>query len=211
MLKHNTADALEVGSGAARVAAHLRAMPNLALDRHDVAGLIGVAVGAVDTVLDPAVAGGLITIANDGDRGRVWRAGPRLKFWQTGTDAPSPAPAAVPPATPAKKDPRGGPRVRLPALNPADFPVRTDVPPPVPKLSRRGETRYDVTFSDMTATPGSCRLGLPASHRPAMTKAAQSFLKYRPDLAKRMSFVFRELDNDTFGIWHQARTAKPAA
>lgn len=192
---------VEAGSGAARIATHITRNPDAVLDRHDVAQLINVAIGAVDKVLAPAVEAGLLTIANDGDRGRVWRAGPRLKFWAE----------AAPTPTAARKDPRGGKRVRLPPLNPADFPVRSDVPLPMPKFSRKGETSYDAMFSEMTTAPGLCRVGLPASHRAAVTKAAQSYLKNRPELAKRMTWQFRDMHDGTFGIWHQARPSKQAA
>lgn len=204
---------VEAGSAAARIATHLQANPSAALSRHDVGLLINVAIGAVDPLLDAGVVAGLLTIANDMDRGRVWRAGPRLKFWTPPATAPAAAPAPAPkaPAPAAKKDPRGGKRVRLPPLNPADFPVRNDVPPPLPKFSRRGETSYDAMLSEMTAAPGLCRVGLPASHRGAVTKAAQSYLKNRPELAKRMTWQFRDMHDGTFGIWSMARPAKQAA
>ena len=201
---------VEQGSGAARVAIHLQNKPGEVLDRHDICDLISVAVGAVDRLLAPGVEAGLLTIANDGDRGRVWRAGPRLRFWTPGGVAVAPAPAPAP-APAAKKDPRGGKRVRLPVLDLAAYPVRNDVQPPLPKVSRRGETRYDAMFLEMTATPGLCRVGLPAAHRGSITKASQIFLKARPELAARMTWQFRDMHDGTFGIWHQARPAKPAA
>jgi hypothetical protein len=204
------ANKLEPGSGAARIAMHLQHNPNATLDRHDVALLISVAIGAVDKLLDPGVAIGLLTIANDTDRGRLWRAGPRLKFWTPAGDAPAPAPAPASPAPAAKKTTRGGRQPRLPLLDINAYPVQRDVPLPAPKICRRGETRYDAVFDALTAN-GMCRVGLPIAYRSSINKACQVYLKRRPDLAKVCVFWFRDLDNDTFGIWRQARTTQQAA
>jgi len=182
---------LEPGSGAARIAEHLHKNPGVELDRAEIAQQLAIAVGAVDKVLQPGVDIGLITIANDGERGRLWRAGPRLKL------------AAAPAA--AKKTARGGKRMRLPALDAAKFPVRSDVEPPAPAISRPGESRYDEFFKPLTAD-GMCRTGLPLSYRAAMAKAGQYFLKHRPELAKTSTFLFRAEDDNTFGIWRVART-----
>lgn len=193
--------ALEPGSGAERIALHLKKNADTVLDRHDVARLLTVAIGAVDKLLQPGVDAGVITIAHDGDRGRVWRAGPRLKTWDG-------AAVAVPANKP--KDARGGRRERLPVLDLAKFPVQTGVVPPKPDMSRRGETRHDDMFDSMSAD-GMCRTGLPASHRASVTKASQAYLKARPAVAAKSAFIFRALAGDTFGIWRVARTDPAAA
>lgn len=194
---------VEPGSGAARIAAHLKANATEMLDRGDVARQLSIAIGAVDKALQPAVDGGLLTMANDADRGRVWRAGPRLKFW---TDSAPPAAAA---AAAAKKAPSGGRQPRLPALDISAYPVRAAVPLPAPKICRRGETRYDAVFDAMTAD-GMCRVGLPIAYRSSISKACLVHLKRRPDLAKACIFWFRDMDDGTFGIWRQARQAEQA-
>lgn len=183
---------LEPGSGAARIAEHLQKHLDLEMDRTQLAQHLGIAVGAVDKILQPGVDAGLITIANNADRGRVWRAGPRLKLASA--------------EAPAKKERRGGKRVRLPALDAAAFPVRKDVPVPVPEMSRGGVTRYDALFDGLSAD-GMCRTGLPLQHRAAVTKASQTYMKYRPELAKASALLFRaEPGGQTFGIWRVART-----
>ena len=79
-----------------RIAMWLRANPDQTLDRPAVAGRLQIAIGAVDPQLQPGVTAGLLTMFNNGDHGRCWRAGPRLANWTPSPFSPAGTPATTP-------------------------------------------------------------------------------------------------------------------
>ena len=198
---------IEPGSPAEAAVRFLRDNPDELLDRAAASAKLSLPPVAIERALQPAVDQGLITLANNGEYGRIWRAGPRLKHWAPpgagpATDAASPQP----PKAEKKASARVGKRNRLPVLDVTSFPVRKDMPVPMPAMSRPGQTRYDAMFSDLTAD-GMARVGLPLQYRGALTKAGQTYLKNRPELSRISTFLFRgDPDGKTFGIWRVART-----
>jgi len=191
---------LEAGSPAERAATFLAANPDEVLDRSAAAAKLGIAPGAVDKALQPAVDLALITIANSGDLGRVWRAGPRLKQW---------APAASAPAAKPKKAQQGGARNYLPKLDVAALKVRTDAPLPESMIGLKGRGRHDHVFDQLTAD-GMSVLGIPADYQPALAKAAQSYLANRPAIKATSVLYVRRAPDGTVGVWRLARATADA-
>ena len=186
----------ESRSGAERFALHLRARPG-EYDRHQVAAVLNIAPGAVESTLQPAVDAAVITIANSGDAGRVWRTGPRMDAWQLaaapGADLGAAAGPAAPANTaPARKSVRGGRRPGLPVLKLDAVKVSADLPLPPLRMSRKGETRHDKLLGTLTAD-GMSVTGIPVAYQASLLKAVQTFLDYRPDLKKTSALYVRRL------------------
>lgn len=72
---------IEPDSPSGRIATHLRANPKARLDRSTIAQMLAVAPAAVDKLLTPGVEAGLITVAHDGDLGRIWTPGRLIQSW----------------------------------------------------------------------------------------------------------------------------------
>lgn len=203
----------ESRSGAERFALHLRARPG-EYDRHQVAAILGIAPGAVDTTLQPAVDAAVITIANDGDAGRVWRTGPRMGAWKLAA-APGAvadtAPASTAATAPARKSARGGRRPGLPVLKLDAVKVSTDLPLPSLRLSRKGESKHDKLLATLTAD-GMSVTGIPVAYQASLLKAVQTFLDGRPELKKASALYVRRLEDDEehIGVWRVSRTGPQA-
>lgn len=102
---------------------------------------------------------------------------------------------------------RGGSVPRLPPLDVKALQVRTDVQPRMHGgYGSKGRTRYDAVF-DMLTAPGQC-VPCPAAYKAALAKAAQAYLKARPQLADVRLRVLA-IDADTCGVWREVRAAKP--
>lgn len=205
---------LEPGSPSERVAVHLRNNPGKVLTRMDVATLLTIVPGAVDTALRAGTALSLITCFNDGDEGRCWRAGPMLAHWKPATTGEAAAPSAAAPkaapapaTTPAAKQ-RGGKRQLLPMLNIKDLKVEKGAPVPVSRISQKGRTRYDGVF-DLCASDDTSVSMIDISYQHALIKALQTYLTHRPAL-KASTWVIRRVDDTTCGVWRLPK-AKPAA
>lgn len=179
---------LPAGSVAEKAALFFKANPDEALDRSAAAAKFALAPDAVDRALQPAVEAALVTVASDGELGRVWRAGPMLRHY------PAAAGAAAPPKTPGVRR-----RRVLPELDVAHLQVHSDRPLPQADC-RKGTTRYDAVFGKLTAD-GMCVSGIPMLYRPALLKAAESYLKHRPALAAASRLVVRGIDASTCGVW----------
>jgi hypothetical protein len=202
---------LESRSASERFALHLRAKPG-AYDRDAVAALLSIAPGAVDKALQPGVEAAVITIANDADLGRVWRAGPRLAEWKL---APSPAAEkaqAEAAPKPAAKTRRGGPRMSLPPLNVEKLAVSAVMPLPQPLISRRGESRHDKLLNTLTAD-GMSVTGIPIAYQPSLLKAVQTYLDGRPALKATSALYVRRMEGseELIGIWRVARNGADAS
>lgn len=201
----------ESRSGAERFALHLRARPG-EYDRHQVAAVLGIAPGAVESTLQPAVDAAVITIANDGDAGRVWRTGPRMDAWKLaaapGACTPADSPAA---GTPARKSARGGRRQGLPPLKLDTVKVSTGLPLPSLRLSRKGESKHDKLLATLTAD-GMSVTGIPVAYQASLLKAVQTFLDGRPELKKTSALYVRRLvdDEEHIGVWRVSRTGSQA-
>jgi len=192
---------LEPGSPSAKMAAYLRAHPDDQMTRQRVGMLLNIHPGMVDNALQDALTQALVTAYNDGDAGRMYRAGPMLAGWQPGAPARKTAadPAARKPAT--KPDTRGGLRTHLPALDGQSFVVRSNVPAPITKgRGILGQTRYDSVF-DRLHTPGTCIDTIPAGYAATLQKASLTYLKHRHQLAERIKFVVRRVDDQYCGVW----------
>ena len=87
----------------------------------------------------------------------------------------------------------------LPELDVAHLQVHSDRPLPQADC-RKGTTRYDAVFGKLTAD-GMCVSGIPMLYRPALLKAAESYLKHRPALAAASRLVVRGIDASTCGVW----------
>lgn len=199
---------LEPGSGAERFALHLRGNPG-EYDRHSVAALLGIAPGAVESALQPGVDLAVITIANNGDIGRVWRPGPRLPAWKlAGSEAAAPKAASAMTAL-ARKSNRGGRRNILPPLKLDQIKVSAEVPLPVPAISRPGEGRHDRMLDTLTAD-GMSVTGIPAAYQASLAKAVQVYLNCRPALKASSALYVRRMEDDAehIGVW---RVARPGA
>jgi len=170
--------------------------PEEELTRSDASAKWALPVGAVETVLQSAVTQGLITVANSGDLGRVWRAGPMLKHWPTAGRKASAA---------------GGKRERLPPLDVTKLVVANDVPMPS-HGSEKGRTKHDALFDRLTAD-GMSVTNIPAPYYGAVAKAAQTYLEQRPPLAATSVLRIRRTSPTEFGVWRIAKTADdtPAA
>jgi hypothetical protein len=201
---------LESRSASERFALHLRAHPGQ-YDRHAVSALLGMAPGAVDKALQPGVDLAVITIANDADMGRVWRAGPRLAEWKL---APSPAAQAQAEAVPkpAAKTRRGGPRLSLPPLSIEKLVVSAVTPLPQPMISRRGESRHDKMIDTLTAD-GMSVTHIPIAYQASLLKAVQTYLDGRPALKATSALYVRRMEgsDELIGIWRVARTGADAS
>lgn len=163
--------------------------PDEVLTRDDASTKFSTAVGAIDAALRPAVDAGLITVANSGDLGRVWRAGPRLKFWgSTHTTTPKRTRKAAP---------------HLPALDASKMKVQTGVPLPI-RASGKGSTRYDDVFDKLQAD-GQSITGIPIAYYGALNKASQTYLAQRPHLQACSVLRVRKLTDDTLGVWRVAK------
>lgn len=211
---------LEPGSAAHRFALHLLAKP-ADYGRHAIAPLLGVAPGAVDSLLQTAVDQGVVTIGANADQGgRVWRAGPRLAGWHASAGgrpaALRPAPAAPAPAPAAAADKpaasRGGSQPPLPRLDLDKLKVSTSMPLPSAQLSRKGATRYDSLLDKLTADGMSVTGGIPRAYQSALMKAAVAYLAARPTLKATSTFYVRRLEDkpDEIGVWRVARTGPDA-
>jgi hypothetical protein len=207
----------ESRSGAERFALHLRARPG-EYDRHQVAAILGIAPGAVDTTLQPAVDAAVITIANDGDAGRVWRTGPRMGAWKLAAApgavaeaAQASSPASAPASAPARKSNRGGRRPGLPVLKLDAVKVSTNLPLPAPRMSRKGESRHDQLLGQLTAD-GMSVTGIPVAYQASLLKAVQTYLDARPVLKKTSALYVRKLEDDEehIGVWRVSRTGTQA-
>ena len=173
---------------AASAAKFFKANPDEVLARDDVSAKFSLTPGAVEQALRPAVAAGLVSVANSSEHGRVWRAGPRLKFWTP--DAPKP-------------QRRGGLRLKLPPLDLKKIKLSKDLA--VPRyLSVKGTTRYDGLIDALTAD-GMSQTGIPRAYGAAISKAVQTYLKNRPELAATSALLIRRIDDETVGLWRVAR------
>jgi len=208
---------LEPGSAAHRFALHLLAKP-ADYGRHAIAPLLGVAPGAVDSLLQTAVDQGVVTIGANADMGgRVWRAGPRLAVWHASAGgrpvALRPATEAAAPAAPAAADatkpaPRkSGPGSRLPRLDTAKVQVSTTAPLPNSLISRKGTTLYDALLDKLTADGMSVAGGIPAAYQASLIKACATYLQARPALKARSVLYVRRLESNPaeVGVWRVAR------
>ena len=186
----------------------LRSNTDEVLLRGDVAIKLGCAAAAVDGLLSPYVASGLVTIASDPEHGRVWRAGRLLNSAQVMRgSAPTAGPSVQPPvAKPASK--RGGMRTHLPALDLTALTVADDAPVP-DSLSARGRTRYDAVFDKLTAD-GKSVSDIPNCYYGAIAKALQSYMAHRPALAANSVIVLRRPSAEAFGLWRLAKPARVA-
>lgn len=186
---------VEPGSGADRFVQHLAANKGTQLDRHGAARLLGISAVAVDSALRPGVEAGLITVAADGDMGRVWRAGPNLKL--------AVAPGATQTFPAPKPERRGGHRLRLPTLATTGLAAK-QMPLPDTELSAKGRTRYDHIF-DMLGADGQAVPGIPLAYRAALQKAAQTYMGNRPTLKAKSVLTVRRIDAGTCGVWRLPR------
>ena len=190
---------LEAGSAAERAALHFRANPNLLMDRHGLAKLLGITPPQAESVLEPAVNQQLITIVSDRDLGRAWRAGPRLAAWTAGCWTAAPALESRPAVAPRSTVPR---RI-LPMLDLAKLKVSTDTPRPESMKKGHGVTRHDHIFNMLTKD-GMSVSGIPREYRQAVSGAALNYLSVRPKLKARCKLQIRMVDSDTFGVWRVA-------
>lgn len=185
---------LEPGSAAERLVTFLRANEGEQLTRRDAALKFGIAPGAVDKALEPAVLAGLATMAHDTNDGRIWRAGPLLA---RRTDA-QPEPAAKPAAFPrAKRGPR------MPPLDAATLKVSCGLPVPVAQ-ARRGATLHDAVFN-LLRKDGDCVLNIPIGYRGSMAKSVQTYMDHRPDLKAQSAILVRTVDDKSIGLWRVSR------
>lgn len=191
---------LEAGSPAERVALFFAANPDEHLCRLDVAAKFGLAPAAVEGAMQPAVSAGLVTIANDGDLGRVWRKGPRLAGWAA---TQKPAGAVKPARKPAV---RGG---VMPMLDLKALKVRTDSALPQTRIMSKGRTRHDHIFDSLTADGMSVE-GIALAYQAALLKAGQQYLAMRPALAASCVLYVRRTDDKTCGVWRVAKAAADA-
>lgn len=186
-------------SGTALLAVQFfKANPDEELTRSDASDKWALPVGALESVLQPAVSAGLITMANSGDLGRVWRAGPMLKHWKPDGGTP-----------PAGNSQRGGRRVRLPQLDLAKLTVSTDMPLPS-HGSEKGRTKHDELLNRLTAD-GMSVTGIPADYYGAVAKAVQTYLENRPTLAAASVFKVRRTSPTEFGVWRLAKSANDSS
>lgn len=195
---------LEPGSGPYRVCVHLKHNRGAILDRLFLSQFLNVPIGAMETVLRPAIDRALITVANDGDAGRVWLAGPRLSEWAPATKGTASSSTKAATATTAP-DPRGGKRSMLPALDVSKLTVHKDLPSPR-RSNPKGVTRHDAVFDLLTAD-GTSVTGIERRYRAALDKAAQTYLQHRPALRATSVLRVSHVDDTTCGVW---RLPKPA-
>ena len=200
---------IEPHSPSHRTGLYLATHPGISLPRPDVASLLGIAPGAVDRALMPAVDQGIITMANDGHDGRVWRAGPRMQQWVSSLKDQPPAPAARPVATAAASTRANKPRGHLPPLDLGAVKVVTDAPMPPNRITRQGHTRYEALLDKLTAD-GMALTGIPIDYRGALTKSIAVYLKARPTLAATSGIVMRTLDAKTVGLWRMPKAEADA-
>lgn len=210
---------LEPGSPAERIALFLYKNPTEVLNRSDVAAKLAIAPGGVSTALESAVLAGLVTIANDGDLGRVWQAGPRLKHWTPrpallagAFTSPMPAPSAKPSSgTRSGTKPRTT-RQMLPILNLTQLSVATNVALPPSVIARKGQSRHDALLNLLVAD-GMSVIGIPIAYQGALIKAAMTYLEARPAMKASCSLYVRKIAHDPTlcGIWRMKRSAADEA
>jgi hypothetical protein len=185
---------LDSGSVAERVAIFFQTNPDEVLDRSAAAAKLSIAPAAVDAMLLPAVEAGLITIGRDGDMGRVWRAGPRLKHWR--------ALANSPPAAPDRAVSARGTR-RLPPLLITDVRLGAGVAAPTGAWSSKGRTKYDHIFDALKAD-GESATAISRVYLGALKKAVQVYMQQRPALARASTLSVHSVDASTCGVWRKA-------
>lgn len=97
---------------------------------------------------------------------------------------------------------RGGSRVILPDLDMTTIQVRSDLA--IPSTTRgdrsKGLTRYDAIFDQLVAD-GMSATGIPIRYRAAITKAMQTYLRGRPQLAATSRLAVRTIDGESCGVW----------
>jgi hypothetical protein len=189
---------IDFDSPAGLVAAFLHRNAKEVLDRSAAAARLSCAPAAVDKLLEPAVQAGLITVANDGDLGRVWRAGRGLAAWATANGATLPQAT-----TKAKPAARKATHPALPELSLAGIKVAADVPVPQ-KQRAKGKTKYDAIFNALKKD-GMSATGIASIYSAALSSSANQYLKGRPELAAKSRFVVRSTGNDTCGVWRVAK------
>ena len=180
-------DPIEPGSLAAKALKFFQGNPEEVLDRSAAAAKLGIALAAVDRVLQPAVDQGLITIATSGEYGRVWRAGPRLKFWGTPQ-----AEASPPPPSASKPKPAEARKRHVHLLDPATVKVRTDVPLPAIRVALRGSAYRDIL--DRMPVGGSVVLS--EAHGKGLVSIAKKH---------GIAVAIRKLGGGQIGVWRVAQ------
>ena len=205
---------LEPGSPSERICQHLRASQGLELTATAIAGLLNIGRAQVFDALSPGVEQGVITVANNPELGRVWRAGPRLAHWMGDNKAVAapavrpaparPAPASTSPATsvparPGPTDRRGGKRLRLPLLDLRSIKMVADVPLP-PRRGRQCGSIYDALF-DSLKRPAAAAVDIDARYCAALKKAAGVYCKTRPGVQLTVRLI---PGTDTCGVWRLA-------
>lgn len=192
---------IEPGSPGHAICVFFRNNPDEFLDRPALSAKLRIAPGAVDAAMLPVVEAGLVTMANDGDLGRVWRPGPRLKHWIL---LASPPPVSKPAVR------RGGTRTYLPPINAGSVGVVSGAPLPnhIDRFAMRGRTKYDALFDKLVEDDQSLQ-GLPIAYKAAMQKAVTVYLKQRPRLTAHSHLRVLRIDDKTCGVWRTARPGKP--
>lgn len=197
---------IEIEEPSGRIAMWLRANPGQHLDRVAVAGQLNIALGAVDPQLQPGVDARLLTMFNNGDCGRCWRAGPQLAQWQPDALRTTPVPAKTAAPAAAKQRRR---HQHLPVLDISTLASITG-PAPLGNLARKGVTKHDALFDSLTAD-NTGKTGIPKIYAGALMKAAQTYLTRRPELKATSLLVVRVTGAEHCGVWRVAKGPVAAA
>jgi hypothetical protein len=192
---------IETTEPSGRIALWLLATPGQHLTRPAVAVQLQIAIGAVDKQLQAGVDAGLLTIFNDSESGRCWRAGPRLPYWQPDAVRPTPSLAKAP--APAGTKQRR-PRQPLPALDINTLAAVTGPAPAGRMAALKGHTKHDTLFDTLTAD-NMGKTGIPKAYMCALMKAAQIYLARRPALKATSVLMVRSTGNEQCGVWRMAK------
>lgn len=196
---------ISINEASGLVAMWLRANPDKHLNRSAAAVLLQIAIGAVDPQLQPGVTAGLLTMFNDGEFGRCWRAGPRLAHWVAD---PVRGQTALGKTAPPARDPRRK-NQHLPALDINKLPTVTG-PAPIGRLAAKGTTKHDALFDSLTAD-NLGKTGIPKAYMGALMKAAQTYLMQRPAIKAASVLLVRSVSDTHCGVWRVAKGLPAAA
>ena len=106
------------------------------------------------------------------------------------------------------KDPRGGPRARLPMLDVSALTFKASAAPRPPIGGTAGCSRWQAVFDALKAD-GNAFEGIPLTYRGSLSKAAGDWHKRSADLAQSRFIVRPTADGQSLGLYRIAAKDVP--
>lgn len=106
------------------------------------------------------------------------------------------------------KDPRGGPRTRLPMLDVNALTFKASAAPRPPMAGTAGWSKWGPVFDALKAD-GNAFEGIPLSYRGSLSKVATDWHKRSADLAQSRFIVRPTADGQSLGLYRMAAKDVP--